>query len=325
MRNLMISNITRVLFICFVTALFLNSNAYAVGPKAYVANTQDNTVSVIDTSTNQVIKTISVPDNPEGMAITLNDKIVYVSSNSESSVSLIDTNSDGISYAIDVASGSPNLVITPDGSELIATQPSMDDMAIIDTATNKTVGKVSMPGVTAVAVDPSGEYAFANSQYFKHPSLNEFTIATNAMLFPIPTTDMSLAMSFSPDSKWLYYTLNGKDMLYVLDIFAKNIIAQIPVGAAPYDVTFTHNGKMGLVVSQGDGTLVLFNPNDNSIISKIKVGSNPHWIAVSLDDSKAYVTNEGSDNVSVVDLGSKKVVATIAVGKGPRGIVMQRV
>ncbi len=289
--------------IILVQSLFMNTSIAA--PQIYVGNSKDNTVSVIDSSTNKVIKTISVPDNPEGMAISLNDKIVYVGSASTSSVSLINTNTKGIEYSLDVGGNSQGFAISPDGSEV--------------------VGKIPLQGVGAICIDPAGEYAFATSVYLKHYSLNEFTISTNAMLFPIPIPYPPRQLSFSPDSKSIYFTVVGQDKLEVINIFDKKLTAEIPVGSSPFFVTFTHDGKTGLVLSQGDNMLVLFDPQKNTVISKIKVGKSPYWIAVNLDDTKAYVTNEGSDDVSVVDLKSQKVIDTIDVGDGPHQIVMQRV
>ncbi len=305
--------------------LFINKVYAADTPKIYVANTQDNNISVIDSGTNQVIKTIPVPTDPEGMAITLDDKIVYVGSNSTSSVTLINTLPNEVVYSVDVGGGSPDLTLTPDGSELLVAVPTQDYFSIIDTGSNKAVGKVALPGVSAITIDPAGTYGFANSHYHADFSLNEFTVATNAMLFPINTKTFANALSFSPDSKSLYFVLDGKKSVTVLDIFNKSVIAEIPVGNNPYAITFTHDGNTGLVVSRDDGTLTLFNPKTNQVTATINVGTNPYAIAINRDDSKAYVVNEGSNNVSVVDLASKKVIATIAVGKGPRNIVMQRV
>ncbi len=301
------------------------NNAFANTPKIYVGNSQDNTVSVIDSSTDKIIKTISLSGNPEGMAITLDDKFVYVGGTNTSSITLLDTRSDAAIYGIDAGASTKGFAIAPDGSELIAAVPANDNFVIIDTASNKLIGKIPLPAVTAITIDPAGEYGFANSESLKHYSLNEFTIATSAMLFPIPVPYPIREMSFSPDSKSIYFTVNGQDTLEVMNIFDKKITAEIPVGSSPFYITFTHDGKTGLVVSQGDNNLVLFDPKTNAIITKIKVGAAPYWIAVNADDSKVYVTNEESNSVSVVDLASKKVVDTISVGQGPHQLVMQRV
>ena len=49
-------------------ALALITSAAAAGPKAYVGNFKDNTVSVIDTRTGAVIATVPVGAGPHGVA-----------------------------------------------------------------------------------------------------------------------------------------------------------------------------------------------------------------------------------------------------------------
>jgi YVTN family beta-propeller protein len=83
------------------------------------------------------------------------------------------------------------------------------------------------------------------------------------------------------------------------------------------------NGSVGLVVSQGPGTLEFFDPARHTVSHTVRVGTNPHWLAVSTDGRTAYVTNEGSQDVSVVDVASGTVTTTVQVGNAPRKIVVQ--
>ena len=50
----------------------------SAGSKVYVANDYDDTVSVIDTNTNNVIETISVGASPRNLAVSPNGTRVYV-------------------------------------------------------------------------------------------------------------------------------------------------------------------------------------------------------------------------------------------------------
>ncbi|MEM8641275.1 MAG: beta-propeller fold lactonase family protein [Cyanobacteria bacterium P01_G01_bin.54] len=63
------------------------------GKSVYVANMNSNTVSVIDTATNQVSHTIPVGIWPIDLAIAPDGKSVYVANNEDNTVSIIDTGS----------------------------------------------------------------------------------------------------------------------------------------------------------------------------------------------------------------------------------------
>ena len=52
--------------------------AAGAGPKAYVGNFKDSTVSVVDTGAAAVIKTVAVAAGPHGMAVSPDGRLVFV-------------------------------------------------------------------------------------------------------------------------------------------------------------------------------------------------------------------------------------------------------
>jgi YVTN family beta-propeller protein len=61
------------------------------GKHAHVADSGDNTVSVIDTASNTVVATVPVGSLPFGVAVTPDGKRAYVANNLVTTVSVIDT------------------------------------------------------------------------------------------------------------------------------------------------------------------------------------------------------------------------------------------
>jgi YVTN family beta-propeller protein len=67
-------------------------NGVAIGPSgnyAYVTNTEDGTVSVIERASNTVVQTVTVGPSPIGVATTGDGKFVYVVNHGSNSVSVI--------------------------------------------------------------------------------------------------------------------------------------------------------------------------------------------------------------------------------------------
>src|SRR5512147_2185380 len=83
-------------------SLFLVSSAAIAGPKAYVGNFKDNTVSVIDTSAGKVVTTIPIAAGPHGMVIAPDGRRLFVSSDGASTISVIDTVVDRITGTVEV-------------------------------------------------------------------------------------------------------------------------------------------------------------------------------------------------------------------------------
>ena len=307
-------------------------SAVLPAPKAYVGIFKDNTVAVIDTGSNQVLKTIPVPVGPHGLAVTPDGHFIYVSSDGDSKVSVIDTSIDTIVNTIEVGKAPNGLTLTPDGKELLVAVFGAGQVVFIDTTTNKILGQVAVPSPHNTAVSPDGKTAYVSANYAADANtpttLAILDVASRTQIGSIPlssTAQTARTLNFSVDGKALYFTQTSVNSVQVLDPASHQITTQIATDASPHLVLSTPKGDYMLAVSQTANTLILIDPKTNTVSAKIAVGQKPHWIATSSDGSVAYVTNEVGNSVSVVDLGTQKVTATITVGNGPRKIVIQPV
>ena len=297
--------------------------AQTAGPKAYIGLFKDNAVAVLDTNTNQVIKTIPVPTGPHGLVITPDGRWVYISSDGDSKVSIIDTSTDTIVNSIEVGKTPHGLAITPDGHLILAAVFGTSQVVFIDTASNQIIGQASVPSPHNIAISPDGLTAYVAAQKQGATGLAVIDLTTKKQTSFIPLDKAPRALNFSPDGKRLYFTQAGVDAVQVLDPATNQVTAQIDVGASPHHPLFVPDGSLGLVVSQGPGELYFIEPNKGVAYLSLKVGTMPHWIAVNPQGTTAWVTNEGSNDVSVVDLNKLAVIATIPVGNAPRKIVVQ--
>lgn len=292
-------------------------------PKAYVGLFKDNAVAVVDTRLNAVITTIPVPPGPHGVVVTPDGRKVYVSSDGASTVSVIDTTTDRVVKALEVGPTPHGLALSPDGRWVVVSVFGGNRVVIIDTARDETVGEVAVPQPHNSAIDPTGRIAYVGSQQQGATALVVLDLARKTQVGTIPLDHAPRALNFSPNGKWLYFTVAGEDAVQVLDPTTNRIVARASVGASPHHPLFTPDGLLGLVASQGPGDLDILDPARHIVTSTIMVGKAPHWIAVSSDSRTAYVTNEASNTVSVVDLVARHVTATIPVGNGPRKIAIQ--
>ncbi len=134
------------------------------------------TVSVINTASNQVIKTITVDRHPCGMALSPAGDRLYVTNANSDTVSVIDTNTDEVIRSLlvtltttkvgqtktPVLGSSPNAVaVSPDGATIFVANASENAIAVVDPnspATNPVLGLIPTGWYpTAVATDASGK------------------------------------------------------------------------------------------------------------------------------------------------------------------------
>jgi YVTN family beta-propeller protein len=291
--------------------------------KAYVGLFKDNAVAVLDTSTRQVLRTIPVPAGPHGLVITPDGAKVFVSSDGASTVSVIDTATDTIVDAIDVGQTPHGLAISPDGREVLVAGFGTNQAELLDTSTDQIVGRVPIPQPHNSAISPDGRRAYVGSQQQGATALIAVDLTSMTQIGSVPLDKSPRALSFSPDGRWVYFTVAGSDAVQVLDAARNEVVDQIPVGVSPHLPTFTPDGQLGLVVAQGPGELDLLDPGSKTETAAIAVGAAPHWLATSTDGQTAYVTDENVNDVSIVDLASRQVVARVPVGNAPRKIAVQ--
>jgi YVTN family beta-propeller protein len=298
----------------------LAAGTAAAAPKAYVGNFKDSTVSVVDTASSTVLKTIPVAAGPHGMAVSPDGRFVFVTGEASSSMSVIDTRDDSVARTVEVGPTPHGVAMLPDGKTLLVGVYGADRVAFVDTATGSVVATVPVAKPHTIAVRPDGKLAYVASQEPGRFGLVVVDLATRAVARRIDLDKPPRDPEFSHDGRFLYVTTAGVNALRVIDAATDKPVAEIATGASPHIGKWFAGASVGTIVVQGPGELQLFDPATQAPLRSVAVGKQPHWMAS--DGKTVWVTNEGSNDVSVVDLATGKTT-TIAVGNAPRKVVVQ--
>ncbi len=245
----------------------------AGGGTAYVANFGANTISVINTTTNKVTRTIPVTGGgPMGVAASKNGKFLYAADETGGQVSVINLASGTEVKAIPIGSNAFGVAISPDDSRVYATNftGGLGFVSVINTATNTVIANVSTELYpTGVVVSPDGSRVYTANQV--SGSISVINAATNTFLTSIKVGKGATGIAISPDGSKLY------------------------------------------VSNSGDGSVSVINTATNTETLKIIVGSNPVGISLNADGSLVYVANTASQTLSVINTATNTVVNTISV------------
>jgi YVTN family beta-propeller protein len=249
---------------------------------------------------------------------------VFVSGSSASTVSEIDAATDHVARNIDVGKGPQGLAMTADGKWLLVAVNGDDRVAFVDTTAHGVSATVPVPKPHTIAIRPDGRQAYVASQEPGHFALVVIDMATRSVVTEIPLDKPPRDLEFGHDGKALYLTLAGVPAVQVLDPATNQWSAPVPTGVSPHIAQHFAGMASGVVVVQGPGEVMLFDPATRAAVRSIGVGKQPHWLDLSADGKKLWVSNEGSNDVSVVDLAGGPV-HTVAVGNAPRKVAVQRV
>jgi YVTN family beta-propeller protein len=210
------------------SSIALSPNAY----KAYVANSLDGTVSVVETFSGTTLNTIPVGAEPSAVALTPNGSRLYVANSSSNSLTVIRTDTDAVVTTIDLSpfgTAPRAIAITNDGdtddedetvfvalffAQLRPGKSSVDEgqddqrqgrVVAISAVTNMVLGTVNL--------EPQANTGFnANGKLAPAVGLTPAVASTNPQTFTTPTgafPNQLAAIALHPSMNLAYVVSTG--------------------------------------------------------------------------------------------------------------------
>jgi YVTN family beta-propeller protein len=218
------SPIAQTMFIPF-SALAAGLAISPDGTTLYVANYQNDSLSIINTTTRLVTNEIVffapgqttavgempywpvVVSNPQGAPVK-----TYVSSQRDGQV--LDVSASGSVNVITVG-GEPNrMILSADQQRLYVSNGDLDEIEVIDTTKDVVKSRISV-------ARPGYNYKGSNPN----------------------------SLALSPDGTRLYATLGGENAVAVIDVASQQLLGRIPTGWYPSSVTVSADGNTLYVVN----------------------------------------------------------------------------
>ena len=307
------------------------------GRYAYVANSWSDTVSVIDTGTLQVTRTLKAGFEPNAVVADRAGTTIYTANRIGSDISVIDLASGVETRRLAAGRGASYLAPSPDGRSLYCTHiypnigrhraPPESEITVVD-AEQQIVSERqplhNVAGVFHVALSRDGSLGIACQlrpknlvplAHVEHgwvfgDSLTLFGPAVGqSVQVLIDELERYYAMPFgiaiAPDSSTAYISTSGANSVTVVDL--KRLLAFVR-SASPSERQALGND---------------LSASAHFVTARIPVGRNPKGIELSPDGAWLYVANRLDDTVSAIDTAALKVVRTIELG-GPAELTPQR-
>ena len=200
-----------------------------VDPSSNNGQFQTSTVSTIDTATNKVVASVTLPDYNSSIAISPNGKTLYLSAFDSCGCA-----SQQNSAFIDVVDTVSNSLV----SDIGFPEPPVDGSPVVGGSNNFIYSAVLSPNDAKLYSNYSYDYETANSAGYVD-EVAVFNPVTGAQTKSIPA--VFLAQVFSPDSKHLYGVgLGGVGVINTATEVSITAVANIP-GAS--DLGITPDGK----------------------------------------------------------------------------------
>jgi YVTN family beta-propeller protein len=254
--------------------------------RVFVCNNGENTVSVVDVSTNSLFTKVTVGSAPvyDDVAGTLGAQSVYVTNSGSNTVSVIDAES----------------------------------LVVVATIT---VGN-SPWGVAIVGSVSTGERAYVANRL--DDTVSVINVATNAVIATIPVGDepMGVAVAGVVGGETVVVTNSGDGTISLINANTNTVTFTVAVGSNPVYAVVGGDARDEIwVVNRGSDDVSLVDLTSHTQLSRVSVGAAPQGAAMTGATLAqfVYVTNSGDGTVSVIDANARSNVGTVLVGGVPRG------
>ena len=289
--------------------------------QAYVANNSANTVSVIDTATNQVTATITTGTGPNGVSVTPDGTKAYVSNELDGTVSVISTATNTVLTTIQTGGAPQVSQVSPDGRTAYVADNDGNGIDVIDTATDTPRTKVTAAGApVGLAVTPDGSLIYCADRYVNDVVVVSAQSLTVTATIPVGTTP--LAIAFSPDGGTAYVTngnFQGSGSVSVIDVATSTVTATIGVGNGPDGIAMTPDGTEILVANILDNSVTVIDTAAGAVKATLQLPGGATAVAVTPDGKTAYVAG---GYVTPITIATGAVGAEIQVGPAPDAVAI---
>ncbi len=266
----------------------------ADGRRLFTTVESDNTLRVIDTTTDKVIATIKLTGNrPNQCAVTPDGKYVAVPLRQGDGVDIIDVAQEKVVKTLPVKTPH-NAYNAGSNRYMFVSSMASDEISMIDLQKMEYAAHIpvlGMPRPYVIAADGNTMYTalsnlhgFAVANIAEKKVLEKISIpGEHLVLHPVPyeTFDtFTHGLALSPDQRQVWLTSLLDDCIYVYDLKSNKVVARMNTGEGPNWVAFTPDGKYFCVSNTATDDVSIFDVKSRREAARIKVGKWPKRIAV---------------------------------------------
>lgn len=259
------------------------------GAHIWVSNYADNSIKKINTTTDEVVTSVSMGDGARPRGIAFDGAHIWVANSGNDTVTRIDTLTDEIVARTPVGEGAGPVAIAFDGTHVWVANSESAGMRKIDTTTG-VVEEVPVGDPThGIAFDGRHIWA-ANSG---NARISKIDVLTGEVVERVPVGKGPVGVAF--DGRHIWVANSESAGMSKIDTTTGDV-EEVPAGKNPVGVAFdgTH---IWVANSEGDNVSKIDILTDE-VVATVDVGTSPQSIA--FDGKFLWVANQGSDNVSKI-------------------------
>ena len=242
--------------------------------------------------------------------------LAFVINSGGASISLVDMTQLKEMRRIPVLREPHHLVLSPDGKSLLVGDTAGNEMLFLDPANGALQRRIPLADPYQLGFSPNGKFLTVNG--LARNQIDVYDAATMQLVKRFPIASMPSHLDYSPDSHFVYVSLQGTDSLVAIDLTHMAIAWKEKVGPTPAGVLW-HNGKL-LVACMGADYLAMVDPVDGHTERRVHTGKGAHNLFVSPDRKIIWVNNRVGGTTESLDATTLAPIRSYSIPGGPDDI-----
>ena len=323
--------------------------ALAVNPKrdeVYVVNSGEGagSVSVIDTTRNEVVATIPVHRSPGAIAVDAEGVRGYVTNTGSNNVSVIDLKTRKTIGTSETGERPGELAVAPDGRSLVVANAGSGSISVFAVARTGAplslratfsgcagaASPVILPDSSKVFVACSGGHQVMAVGLAAAPdswaAKQDAGLMTDHELAMLDVGEQPSHLAMKPDGGEVFATNLASDTVSEISTTTNEVGSTYPIGNRPTHGVIGADNSALWVAASGTDSLSLYSIDDGKFVSSLRTGVGPDALAFSNDEHLLLAADSRSGDVAVIRTQTKLGPALLTIlpaGGNPVAVVVK--
>lgn len=308
--------------VSIIAALFLSVTlpvGESTAGEVWVANMKGANVQIIDTDSNEVVKTIPTGAGAHNVTFSPDGKLAFIANLGTNSITIIDAVSKKKLADVVADTKAHDVAVSPDGKIAISCNVGAGNVTFIDVASKKAIH--TMPtgkkAITAV-FSPGGRKVYVVNA----GDANISVIDMNTRQVSKTLTGAKGAMAIKPTDDWGLFWLTAPvdNKLLLMNPRTGSVEAEIDVPGEPHGLVISPDGKTVYVGQRGLNQIAMIDTASRNIVKTTPLGQRPDMMAISSDGKTVYVAIRDENKLAVVSASDLSLTTKIGTDGETHGV-----
>ncbi|MCU1353875.1 MAG: YncE family protein, partial [Acidimicrobiales bacterium] len=288
----------------------------------YVPDSEDQTVTVIDQRTRQIVNVVHTGRLPQHVTPSYDLKTLYVDNDLGNSLTTINPRTGALGRKVSVEDPY-NLYFTADGRYAVVVAEARRRLDFYDAKTFHLVHRLDLPcrGIDHLDFSADGTHALASCEFGSKMVYVDMVKQRLVKQVPLPASSAPQDVKLSPDGKTYYVADMQHGGVYLIDAASLGVIRFLPTGRGAHGLYPSRDAKTLYITNRTGQSVSLLSFATRTLVGRWAIpGGTPDMGGLDASGKVLWLSGRYSSEVYAIDTRNGHLLARITVGRGPHGL-----